>query len=56
MVRTLHFHCWGPRFDPWLGNQDLTSCVATKVREKGGREGGKKGERKKKAVETNTTS
>ena len=19
-VRTLHSHCWGPRFDPWSGN------------------------------------
>ena len=20
VVKTLHFHCWGPGFDPWLGN------------------------------------
>ena len=22
VVRTLHSHCWGPRFNPWSGNQD----------------------------------
>ena len=22
VVRTLRFHCWGPRFDLWLGNYD----------------------------------
>ena len=22
-VRAWHFHCWGPRFDPWLGKWDL---------------------------------
>lgn len=20
VVKRLHFHCWGPGFDPWLGN------------------------------------
>ena len=25
MVETLPFHCWGPRFHPWLGNWDSTS-------------------------------
>ena len=50
MLRTLRFHCWGPRFDPWLGNQDLTSCVARKER----KEERKERERKKKTVETST--
>ena len=27
-VRTLHFHCWGPTFNPWSGNYNLTSHVA----------------------------
>ena len=25
MVKTPHFHCWGPGFDPWSGNWDPTS-------------------------------
>ena len=25
MVRTLRFHCQGPGFNPWSGNQDPTS-------------------------------
>ena len=28
MVRTLHFHCRGHGFDPWLGNYDPASYVA----------------------------
>ena len=27
-VRTQHFHCCGPRFDPWSGNWDSASCTA----------------------------
>ena len=29
MVRTLHFHCRGPRFDPWLGTKILPTSQAT---------------------------
>lgn len=25
VVRTLHFHCWGPRFNPRAGNEDPQS-------------------------------
>lgn len=25
VVRTLHFHCWGRRFDPWSGNEGSAS-------------------------------
>ena len=28
MVRTVHFHCQGPRFHPWSGNQDPTKHTA----------------------------
>ena len=28
VVRTLYFHWWGHEFSPWMGNSDLTSCVA----------------------------
>ena len=36
MVRTLHFHCRGHGFDPWLGNYDPASYVAQpKKKEKG---------------------
>ena len=28
VVRTLHFHCWGPGFDHWSGNWDPTSHAA----------------------------
>ena len=28
VVRTLHFHCQGPRFNPWLENQDPASLTA----------------------------
>ena len=34
VVRTKWFHCWGPGFDPWLGNQDPTSYVAKTTRTK----------------------
>ena len=28
MVKILHFHCPGPRFNPWSGNYDPTSTLA----------------------------
>ena len=28
VVRTLRFHCLGPWFNPWLGNQDPAIRVA----------------------------
>ena len=28
VVKTLHFHCRGHRFDPWSGNYDPTCWVA----------------------------
>ena len=28
VVRTLCFHCWGPSFNPWFGNEDPTSRMA----------------------------
>ena len=27
MVRTWHFPCHGPRFNPWLGNENPTSLT-----------------------------
>ena len=27
VVRTLYFHCWGPRFNPQSGNYDPTGCA-----------------------------
>ena len=27
MVRTWHFHCWGPGFYPWSGNYDAASLA-----------------------------
>ena len=27
VVRTWHFRCWGPRFEPWLGNLEPTGCI-----------------------------
>ena len=26
VIKTLSFHCRGPRFDPWSRNEDLTCC------------------------------
>ena len=37
VVRTRCFHCHGPRFSPWLGNEDPTSHVAWLKREKEGK-------------------
>ena len=34
MVGTQHFHCQSPRFDPWPGNWDPTSCVARPKKKK----------------------
>ena len=28
VVRTLSFQCWGPGFDPWLGNWDSACCTS----------------------------
>ena len=30
VVKTQHFHCWGPGFNLWLGNKDPTSHAAAK--------------------------
>ena len=39
MVRTLHFHCPGPDFHPWLGKLDsATPAVQTKERKEEGNE------------------
>ena len=27
MVTTLYFHCWGPGFEPWWGNQNPASLA-----------------------------
>ena len=44
LVRTLCFHCQGPRFNPWLGNKDPRSHSVQpkkkKERERGLHEGG----------------
>ena len=34
MVRSLHFHCRGHRFVPWLGNQDPASLEAGSKKKK----------------------
>ena len=34
VVRTLCSHCRGPRFNPWLGNSDPTSCMVRPKRKK----------------------
>ena len=34
-VKTLHFHCRGLGFDPWLGNLDPTYLTAQPREEKG---------------------
>ena len=34
VVRTLCFHCWGPKFDPWSGNYDHTGHVVQPKRKK----------------------
>lgn len=28
VIRTLHFHCWAPRYDPWSEDKIPTSCDA----------------------------
>ena len=30
VVKTLYFHCQGPGFDPWLGNEDPESFPPAK--------------------------
>ena len=34
VVRTPCFHCRGPGFDPWSGNEDPTSCAAGQKKKK----------------------
>ena len=34
MVKTLHFHCRGHRFDPWLGKFHIPHDVAGKKKKK----------------------
>ena len=34
LVRTLHFHCQGPWFDPWLGIPQDMRCSQKKKRRK----------------------
>ena len=34
VVRTLHFHCGGPGFDPWSGNKNPTSREAGQKKKK----------------------
>ena len=36
VIRTPHSHCWGPRFNPWLGNWDPTSHGAQPKKRKSG--------------------
>ena len=37
VVRAPSFHCRGPRFDPWLGNEDPTRLAARPKKKKKGR-------------------
>ena len=34
VVKTLHFHCRGHGFSPWLGNKDPTCCSTAKGKKK----------------------
>ena len=39
VVRTLRLHCWGPRFNPWWGNEDPTSRTVQQKKKKRGETG-----------------
>ena len=34
VVRTLHFHCQGPGFNPWLSNKDPASSTVEPKKKK----------------------
>ena len=34
VVRSWCFHCWGPRFNPWSGKENPSSCVAQQKKKK----------------------